>query len=210
MPAASAQRTAWSAQPCCAAKPQRIGSRTARPARRQALVRSAAAPQRAAAPAAEQQAASLLALKEWAPTCAAIAAGEQTILLRKGGIKEPTFTPAACQFLLFPTAFHTDAELLKPGAAQRYAAEVQYDPKQQAQLSLGTFCTVTGAWTTHDPAVLELLDELHCWAPAFLEARLKWRGKQPVTVLELRASRLELPLLTPPREEFFGCFSWQA
>ncbi len=56
--------------------------------------------------------------------------------------------------------------------------------------------------------MLELLDELHCWAPAFLEARLKWRGKQPVTVLELRASRLELPLLTPPREEFFGCFSW--
>lgn len=36
-------------------------------------------------------------------------------------------------------------QLLKPAAAQRYAAEVQYDPKQQAQLSLGTFCTVTGA-----------------------------------------------------------------
>ena len=65
-----------------------------------------------------------------------------------------------------------------------------------------------GAWTTHDPSVLELLDELHCWAPAFLDARLKWRGKQPVTVLELLASRLEAPLLTPPREEFFGCFSW--
>lgn len=33
------------------------------------------------------------------------------ILLRKGGIKEPTFTPAARQFVLFPTAFHTDAQV---------------------------------------------------------------------------------------------------
>ncbi|PRW56599.1 hypothetical protein C2E21_4501 [Chlorella sorokiniana] len=206
---ASAQRGSLAAQPCFTVRQQRIGSHRSAPARWQALVLAAAAPERAAAaPPAEQQAAQLLALKEWAPTCAAIAAGEQTILLRKGGIKEPTFTPAARQFLLFPTAFHTDAELLKPAAAQRYAAEVQYDPKQQAQLSLGTFCTITGAWTTHDTSVLELLDELHCWAPAFLDARLKWRGKQPVTVLELRASRLEAPLITPPREEFFGCFSW--
>lgn len=42
------------------------------------------------------------------------------VLLRKGGIKEPTFKPAASQFLLFPTAFHTDAQLLKPEAAQKY------------------------------------------------------------------------------------------
>lgn len=153
-------------------------------------------------------------------------------------------------------------QLLKPAAAARYAAEVEFDPKQQAQLSLGTFCTITGvlvgsipvagrqpvhaaraaealvaprpavaaapllmprfsplhapappppragAWTTHDASVLQLLEELHCWAPNFLEARLKWRAKQPITVLELRASRLAAPLLTPPREEFFGCFSW--
>lgn len=56
--------------------------------------------------------------------------------------------------------------------------------------------------------MLQLLDELHCWAPPFLESRLKWRSKQPITVLELRARRLAAPLLTPPREEFFGCFSW--
>jgi hypothetical protein len=53
----------------------------------------------------------LPALKEWAPTCAAISTGEQTILLRKGGIKEPTFKPVSRDFLLFPTSFHTDAEV---------------------------------------------------------------------------------------------------
>lgn len=27
-------------------------------------------------------------------------------------------------------------------------------------------------------------------------------------MLELRARRLEAPLVMPPRDEFFGCFSW--
>lgn len=243
----------------------------------------------------------MLALKEWAPTCAAIAAGEQTvrvnlkggarahaarsrlagcscvrcastpcsgwrhtttrlsacsagqvcaltalhvcfcpqILLRKGGIKEPTFKPAAREFMLFPTSFHTDAQarrsaapagrvrsgaegalllpattlltcttatchtpagglsiipalqpsrsppplrrplkpptpppavlqLLKPDAAQRYAAECAFDPKAQPVLRFGTWATLTGAWTTADPEVLHLLDGLHVWAPGFL------------------------------------------
>jgi hypothetical protein len=42
------------------------------------------------------------------------------VLLRKGGIREPTFTPKAQQFLLFPTVFHSEAQLLKPGIAERY------------------------------------------------------------------------------------------
>ncbi len=42
------------------------------------------------------------------------------MLFRKGGIKEPTFRPEAGTFLLFPTAFHTDQQLLKPGVAERY------------------------------------------------------------------------------------------
>jgi hypothetical protein len=42
------------------------------------------------------------------------------ILLRKGGIREGAFKPQAKNFLLFPTVFHTEEPLLKPGAAQRY------------------------------------------------------------------------------------------
>eukprot|EP00879_Flechtneria_rotunda_P026172 GHRR01027889.1.p1 GENE.GHRR01027889.1~~GHRR01027889.1.p1 ORF type:complete len:130 (+),score=30.14 GHRR01027889.1:282-671(+) len=59
-------------------------------------------------------------LKEWAVTNAALGHGEQTVLFRKGGIREPTFRPKVQQFLLFPTAFHTEAPLLQPGVAERY------------------------------------------------------------------------------------------
>lgn len=56
--------------------------------------------------------------------------------------------------------------------------------------------------------MLQALNALHVWAPGFLEQRLKWRGAQPITVLELRATRLAQPLVVPPQEAFFGCFSW--
>lgn len=54
---------------------------------------------------------------------------QSQILVRKGGIREPTFTPKAQRFLLFPTAFHTDAQLLKPGVAEQFH---QVRPWQEA------------------------------------------------------------------------------
>jgi hypothetical protein len=102
----------------------------------------------------------------------------------------------------------TPVQLLKPAAAQRYAAETRYDPRAQPRLSFATAARVTGAWTTFDPAVLQLLDELHAWAPGFLENRLRWRPRQPITVLEVRAYRLAPPLALEPRDDFWGCFSW--
>ncbi|KAG2438915.1 hypothetical protein HYH02_010710 [Chlamydomonas schloesseri] len=148
------------------------------------------------------------ALKEWAPTIEALGHGEQTVLFRKGGIKEPTFRPEAGTFLLFPTAFHTDQQLLKPGVAERYAQAMALDPKKEAVLALPYVAEVTGAWTTHDPAVLTATDDLHVWTEQFIETRLKWRSSQPLTVLELRVWRLAAPLQLHVEEGLFGCFSW--
>jgi hypothetical protein len=96
-----------------------------------------------------------VALKEWAPTCAALGSGEQTILIRKGGIREPTFVPEARAFLLFPTSFHTDQQLLKPGAAERYGAAVALEPRQLPAVPLAQYAEVTGAWKTKDERVLQ-------------------------------------------------------
>eukprot|EP00775_Hariotina_reticulata_P010057 gene10057-biopygen12023 len=147
-------------------------------------------------------------LKEWAVTCAALQSGQQTILLRKGGIREPTFTPKARQFFMFPTAFHTQQQLLKPGIAEQYQPAMQLEPKQLLELPLTCFAEVTGAWTTQDAAVLTALDPLHVYAEGFLDTRLKWRAKEPLTLLELRCFQLQQPLVIPTRPEYFGCFSW--
>lgn len=44
----------------------------------------------------------------------------EQVLLRKGGIREKGFKPQSTHFLLMPTAFHVDAAVLAPGAAERY------------------------------------------------------------------------------------------
>jgi hypothetical protein len=151
----------------------------------------------------------LLALKEWAVLNSALAAGEQTILLRKGGIKEPRFTPAAREFLLFPTSYHSDGANLTAGVAERHAAAAALEPRSLAAVPLAVYCRVTGAWTTADTRVLDALDpRLHVCGPGFLDARLKWRADKPLTLLEVRAYALTPPLQLPATEDLFGCFSW--
>src|SRR5436190_16648418 len=80
--------------------------------------------------------------KEWALVCEALGRGEQTILLRKGGIAEGRegFAFRHDEFLLFPTFFHEqlvkvrtpDAEIpaARPGEIEiRYLAMVKGQAK---------------------------------------------------------------------------------
>ena len=61
--------------------------------------------------------ASDMALKEWAVAVKALGRGEQTLILRKGGIHrdDRDFRLVHPEFLLFPTYLHQKAELIKPG-----------------------------------------------------------------------------------------------
>ena len=88
--------------------------------------------------------------------------------------------------------------------------ELAYEPKELRSLRFRQWAQVTGLWSTSDPNVLARLDAHHIWAPAFLESRLRWRERQPITVLELRVHTLAAPLELPPREEYWGCFSFVA
>ena len=51
-----------------------------------------------------------VAFKEWAVVVEALGAGEQILILRKGGIHEQRgqFTVAHGEFWLFPTQYHED------------------------------------------------------------------------------------------------------
>src|SRR5262245_56106998 len=64
------------------------------------------------------QASCNIAFKEWAAVCEALAAGRQTIILRKGGIHEGRegFRVEHDRFWLYPTRFHQAADALTPDA----------------------------------------------------------------------------------------------
>ena len=78
------------------------------------------------------------ALKEWAVTIAALAAGDQVLIVRKGGIGEKRFELPHPRFYLFPTFAHQRPELVSAEGRARFA-----DPLAQrdepTRLPLATF-----------------------------------------------------------------------
>ncbi|CAL8461748.1 g1279 [Coccomyxa elongata] len=148
------------------------------------------------------------ALKEWGPIVEALGRGQQTVLFRKGGIREGVFRPEVVDFFLFPTSFHADGDLLKQEAASSFRKELTYEPKEAPDVRLMYRATITGAWTTFEPNIVEMLSAYHILGPDFLEKRMRWRKQQPITILELRCERLAKPLIQPQSDHFYGCFSW--
>jgi len=94
-----------------------------------------------------------LALKEWSPVVASLLSGHSTLLLRKGGIKEPKFVPRARSFALVPTSFHVDGELLSFDSSSRSsprplssAFSPGFDQRGPAGVDIEGVAVVTGAW----------------------------------------------------------------
>ncbi|KAK9909219.1 hypothetical protein WJX75_008942 [Coccomyxa subellipsoidea] len=76
---------------------------------------------------------------------------------------------SAPDFLLFPTSFHADGQLLKEAAAPHYSKELTFDPKNKPDVTLKYRATITGTWTTFEAGVVEALTAHHILGPDFLE-----------------------------------------
>ncbi|MEL7224821.1 MAG: DUF1802 family protein [Cyanobacteria bacterium P01_D01_bin.36] len=148
------------------------------------------------------------ALKEWSVAVDALAAGETMLLLRKGGIKEVggRFCAQAEQVVLFPTFEHQKPELLKP----QYQSAVQ--PVEQGwhpqTITLKAWAEVTNIFLTYEADKVAALADFHIWQPSLAQTRLKWKAKQPLYVLTLRAYRLPTPIKVDWDDAYGGCRSW--
>ncbi|MEL6814471.1 MAG: DUF1802 family protein [Cyanobacteria bacterium J06598_3] len=148
------------------------------------------------------------ALKEWSVAVDALANGDTILLLRKGGIKEAQgkFSAAAEQVLLFPTFEHQKPELLKR-AYQKAVVPVEkgWHPPT---IMLKAWAEITHIFLTDDAEKVSSLADFHIWKPRLAQERLKWKPKQPLYVLTLRAYRLPSPVALPWQPEYGGCRSW--
>src|SRR6476619_7415983 len=95
------------------------------------------------------------AFKEWAVTCAALAAGRQSLLVRKGGIHERggRFDVEHDEFWLFPTRFHQNrAEIRDEAAAFLESAAGSAPPAGVVRLSL--YAVIEGVVEIREPSAL--------------------------------------------------------
>lgn len=136
----------------------------------------------------------------------ALEAGETALVVRKGGIREKAFAIPKTTFLFFKGYEHQKGEQLKPAYHEllRYILEMRDD----GPVIFTSFAEVYGAYEVSEAEELEALDPHHVWTHEYVESRLKWRPKKPLTVLVLRVYLLEEPVEFEYRAEYGGCKSW--
>jgi hypothetical protein len=146
------------------------------------------------------------AFKEWHVIVEALGAGEQILILRKGGIAEDGggFAVKAGKFWLFPTHFHEQLAKTKP-AAQKFFTYAQ--PKN-GPIHLRYFAEVVQQAFLSDWAAVARLDAFHLWSEETIRERFAWATPPGLHALAVRVHRLVQPALLEVTREMSGCKSW--
>ncbi len=146
-------------------------------------------------------------LKEWSAAVHALLDGRQTVLLRKGGIREKRFDVSASRFLLFPTVAHSHAERVRP--EHRDLLRVSAGDSTADAVVLRAGAKVVALVEVSHPDRLSEIEPLHIWTAASVRAdRLDFRPKHRLTVLVVQASPLVEPIRLTRTADYAGCTSW--
>jgi len=130
------------------------------------------------------------ALKEWSNVVAALGRGDQVILIRKGGLADPTFGIEADRFYLYPTYFH------------------QGESESRPRVTVTHWCEVVRTWAVRDIDVLHRLAPLVVMPLETLETRYRFRPDQALYVIAVRTWKLAQPVEVQFRDIHGGCKSW--
>jgi hypothetical protein len=149
------------------------------------------------------------ALKEWAVICRALLEGEQAVVLRKGGIHEDgrRFSVPHEQFWLYATYEHQDEDLIKPAYRTALVDEISRAPAPEVVRVPG-WAEVAAIRRTFEPDELSALEGAHIWSSDYVSKRLRWKRREALWILVLRAHRLDTPFEVPYHESYGGCSSW--
>jgi hypothetical protein len=140
--------------------------------------------------------------KEWALVCEALGRGEQTVLLRKGGIAERRdgFGFRHDEFFLFPTFFHEQiVKVRRPGAeipaAREGEIEIRYFAKLEAQREINSW------------PMAAALEPFHILAESVVGERFEYK-RAGLHVALVRVFRLDPFWIFPDAAAYGGCRSW--
>jgi hypothetical protein len=149
------------------------------------------------------------AFKEWAVVCEAMKAGRQTVLIRKGGIREEDgiFRMDDAEFFLMPTYDHQAPHLLKTDAVEELerVERAGYNPRF---VTISAYATVEVVAEVGDELLLRALDREHVWNEQYIKMRLDYNPYDPLYVILLRVYCLPEATTLPMLPEYGGCKSW--
>lgn len=145
-----------------------------------------------------------VAFKEWAVICDALGSGQQSIIIRKGGIAEGRagFAFRHEEFFLFPTWFHEQlaSTTLPAGTA------LPEEPGEEFEVRYAATVEWSGLLT--DWEKVHRLSGLHVWQESVVQERFRYEGDDGVHVAFVRIFRLDPPVRLKMEKKYGGCRSW--
>lgn len=148
------------------------------------------------------------ALKEWAVVVRALAAGNQVILLRKGGIREDGegFRIQQREFFLFPTFEHQHRKYVRTEFLEGFDVAIAEQASGE-ELVVSAYAILRACAVVKDLNKLLRLRDFHIWTDEYLRMRFEYRPESPLLLLLLRTYRTP-PARIPLRRDYAGCKSW--
>lgn len=148
------------------------------------------------------------ALKEWATVITALENGDQTVLLRKGGILETAsgFKVEDKKFVLFPTYEHQDNSSLK-SQFYRYLADVREQKPREGFNRITSYAEVLAENDISSMETIEKLSDFHIWSESYMVERMNWMPQKPITAIFLKVYKIS-PVEIPVLPDYHGCKSW--
>lgn len=147
------------------------------------------------------------ALKEWAAVDAALAAGDQIVLIRKGGIADARFGVEAERFYILPTYLHQREKQFKPEFQHFFHATNRLDDGGP-DVPVNVWCEVAAVFRIDDLDRLLALEPFVIFTSETIRERYAFRPDQAVHVIAVRTWRLSEPKIVANRPEYVGCRSW--
>ena len=149
-----------------------------------------------------------IAFKEWAVVCAALASGQQSLILRKGGIHEGRdgFRVAHREFWLFPTGFHQEPDAVVPGVQQLLQNVLTRQPPED-EIHIQHYVEVEEVIELHDETRLTDLSHFHILSDRTVHARFHYKTAGLFVIL-VRVHQLLEHITIPASPHFAGCRSW--
>jgi len=146
----------------------------------------------------------VIGFKDWSVICAAMAQGEQSVILRKGGLAEGRdgFQFKHRDFFLYPTAFHEQLTKLRNPEGRDLPAVGDEQVCFFAAFRLEWSAAVT------DWEAARALEPFHLYREEVVRERFDYDEAPGLQVAFGRALRVDPAWVVPYQARFGGCRSW--
>ncbi len=147
-----------------------------------------------------------IAFKEWAAVCGLLAEGRQTLLLRKGGIREEggTFEVAHSSFWLMPTFEHQSANLLQ----EAHQSLLPSPNPAPGVVHIRAYAEVAAVHVVDDDELVWSMRREYPWNRAYVKQRFDFNPYDPLYAIVLRVWNVNPGFTVPMLPRYEGCKSW--